>query len=251
MSRAHTRRRRLVVAGMVALALPVLAGSIAAAPASKVVRESEHGWSVHGPEIVAFVTGPATPPLGQGSVAIATPLGGHAILAYEALEPTLFSDLTTLTFWTYVPFPHNVRPENAPDLKIPVFHTGGTQFTTLLYRPEQDGVVANNTWQMWDPTRPGAVWSLSRGVPPGCEAPGPPDCIIERHIPVLREAIIAMIPDATTFKGGEDGALYFDSGSGEGGSVGYVDAFTLGVEKGKEDDGKEKATTFDFEPAKR
>jgi hypothetical protein len=161
-------------------------------------------------------------------------------------SPTLFSDLTTLTYWTYVPNPHNLRPTNAPDLKIPVLHTGGTQFTTLLYLPEDNGAVVNNIWEMSDPTAPGAVWRLSRGVPSGCSGSA---CLIQAQIPVTREVIIETIPDATTFKG-EDGALYFDSGSGEGGSVGYVDAFTLGVEKGK-GDGKEKARTFDFEPARR
>lgn len=118
---------------------------------------------------VTPVNGPATPPLGSGSMRMFTGAGnpgcptpgggGKAWLSTYAHDNTLLSAITTFSYSTYVTAG---QPGIAPALNLYVDLDGnGTRDTTLVFEPVyvvgQQGPVVSGTWQTWD-TLNGPGW---------------------------------------------------------------------------------------------
>jgi hypothetical protein len=112
-----------------------------------------------------FVSGPATPPSGVGSLSMTIASGQHEWLnnyAYGvcANGPScndlqtnwaLLSDLDTLSYSTY-----RVSGSTLPTFNIEAdFNGTGTSYTTFVFVPNI-GSIVNSTWQTWDATSPAA-----------------------------------------------------------------------------------------------
>jgi hypothetical protein len=124
-----------------------------------------------------FVNGPATPPLGVGSVQFAN---GDGANAYDLVENsnyagTLLADITALSYSLYVVSAD--APGLAPYFAILVdFNDGGATTDDVLYfdpvnqngtyagtQPQNGGVVTYGAWQTWN-VQTGAVRSRNFGI---------------------------------------------------------------------------------------
>lgn len=237
----------LTVAALLAIAAPAVGAKKAK------VERGDKDWVAEGSEpgglpteIVAFMVGPDTPPLGHGSLLLGTPLNGHAILRYKKFKSTgavtafgtggvPLIDITRLTYSTYV-WPTSANPQIAPAIKLPITSlivavlNTSSGFATLVFEPLNSvgPPVVQNNWQAWDTLDADARWWATRPLPGG---------VCSQAAPCSYATLVATIPDAVIFEGGPHVGL----GSGNLRALGNVDALTIGVA------GKEKA--FDFEPA--
>ncbi|HEX8422888.1 MAG TPA: thrombospondin type 3 repeat-containing protein, partial [Pyrinomonadaceae bacterium] len=123
------------------------------------------------PGLGTFVTGPATPPAGDGSLRLLTSDGNAKvyILNYEH-EGVKLADLTQLSYDTYrtagaanqLPALNMVIDFNGPNV------AGG--FSTLVFEPvynlNQQAIV-NGTWQNWDALG-GGIWWSTRAINGQC-----------------------------------------------------------------------------------
>ena len=129
----------------------------------------------------ALVSGPATPPLGIGSVELG-PLtdggataGGHSVIATNGYSGTALADITSLSYSTYQPGP-TLAIAIQFDVKYRAADTayGGR----LVFEPYQNGaVIVGSGWQSWSPLagiwwatndeRRGHRWSAGRGAARG------------------------------------------------------------------------------------
>jgi len=118
---------------------------------------------------VTPVNGPASPPLGTGSMRMFTGPGnpgcptpgggGKAWLSTYSHDNTLLSAITTFSYSTYVT---TGQPGIAPALNLYVDLDGnGSRDTTLVFEPvyvvAQQGPVQSGLWQTWD-TLNGPGW---------------------------------------------------------------------------------------------
>ena len=136
----------------------------ASAEAQTVVTPSDlQGWLIGPfgtPPFADFVDGPDTPPTGTGSYATAiTEPASKIILARIDYHDLPLSDLTALSFWTYIdPAATNL---NNWYINLYVDADGnGSWDSRLDYVPPSAEVVAG-IWQPWDPYL--GVWSSSGG----------------------------------------------------------------------------------------
>lgn len=171
-----------------------------------------------------FVSGPADPPLGTGSLQLSTTDGAEKVYAFNFDHiGTKLADLDAISYSTYrsagsaqqVAALNMVIDSNGPAT------TGG--FATLVFEPvynTDQGLVSNGAWQDWAATGAGRWWSTRT-------FPGMP-CTFDCFIPW--SVIVAANPDATVL-----GGVGVNQGSGNGGLTTSVDALTI-------DD-----TTYDFE----
>jgi hypothetical protein len=227
----YKRQFLALAAGVVAalaLAATASAASVTVTPASL------HGWSVvhdtcgaASTGSVSFVSGPATPPAGSGSVRFTTGANGDS---YETLRTaqyngTKLSNLTALDYWAYES--HFGTGGQAAYLDLRVDWNGdGVQDDTITFEPiyqTSQGTVTLNTWQHWNAAN-GLWWSDTLGGPP----------------PLFTLATyIASHPNATISSGANPNLIL---ATGCGGTawtnfVGNADKLTI------------NGTTFDFEPA--
>jgi hypothetical protein len=197
-----------------------------------------------------FVAGPATPPLGDGSLQVTTGadlgapvgggVGGKGIFATEQFNGQKLADLTTLTYSTFQQQVAPTHPHLLPGFNVQVDTDGnGTRNTTLVFEPvyvPAQGAVAANTWQSWDALQGNGWWNTA-GVP---GFPGGGSTFFSLA------TFVAAYPNATivTWYPSDNGwGFNFTSGQNSGGFwsnfIGNVDALTVGF------GGDE--ITFDFE----
>jgi hypothetical protein len=246
----------VLIALLLAALLP-FGGTIAAAPTIvDVTPDNLQGWELQnydcvkldqGTGTIAFVNGPATPPLGTGSLrlAIGTEGGSFAALYNGNVQFRLaLSAIQALTYDSYISA-GNIAAGQAPFLIIDVDTTGdGVADDQLYFEPgRQDGTYpvdpgdgpiptqgppALNTWQEWN-AKTGGWRSRNDGLV------NPPQHTLTGYA--------TDHPGATITNSGT-GAFGFRIGAGCGsgawaGFIGHVDDLTLGVGG--------NATRFNFE----
>jgi hypothetical protein len=194
----------------------------------------------------SFVTGPATTPLGVGSLQFTTADGSaSAQLFNQNYIGTPLANLDALGYSTY-----RASSSTNPDvqtialaLKVDVNGpnvTGG--LATLIFEPVyQGGAIITDTWQTWDAFQGGnAVWwsntNLANPSGPGHIACNPNDPTCTDNLFVHLSSILNAFPQATIASGV---GLFVGSGW-NGQFTGYGDALKIGVSG--------NTTTYDFEP---
>jgi hypothetical protein len=132
------------------------------------VLSSPAGWSFYTTNTAsgALVSGPGSPPAGTGSFHMPTGsgvgpgLGGKTFLGTRDHSGTLLSDITTLSYSTYVA-PGSPTVNLAVAINMYVDLDGnGTRDTTMVFEPiyvPGQGAITHGTWQTWD-TLSGNGW---------------------------------------------------------------------------------------------
>jgi hypothetical protein len=184
---------------------------------------------------VSFVNGPATPPLGCGSLqmALSLPTAKAQYFNYSYIGRRL-NTITALSYWSY----RNGTSTNMAaqtislNLEVDVNGLAPGGFTTLVFEPlYQAGSLAAivpNTWQQWDAYNGGnAIWWSTQNIPGACAN----SCFVTWN------SIVAANPNAVIL-----GGLGFNIGSGWFGQfTGEADALTVGISGTN--------TTYNFEPS--
>lgn len=243
--------------------------AVSAAPVGTVVKPSAmNGWYFwNDPGNTALgspgemVTGPATPPLGVGSVRLGpltTSSGatGSSVIATDAYFATKLADITDLSYSTYQP-----GPTLAISLQFDVrYRTTDVNYGgRLVFEPYQNGTVTVGAgWQTWSPLA-GSWWATrtnADGTGGAQVVPLPAgNCGIATPCPW--STILAAFPDAQIY-----GRFLLKAGSGWLGFDGNADNLTIGVDDGTFLAGRRAAggrdgaaspqapviDTFDFEP---
>jgi hypothetical protein len=178
------------------------------------------------PTAGAFVTGPGTPPLGDGSFQTTTATGAEKVFLfnYEHIGTDL-ADVDDIGYSTYRTAGSGSQ---LPGLNLQVDYNGpdvAGGFTTLVFEPiynTAQGAVVNNTWQSWTADASGRWWSTA-AINGQCAGAA---------VACMRtwSQIVANNPDATIV-----GGVGVNQGSGNGGLIAATDAFTF------------DETTYDFE----
>lgn len=231
----------MLVAGLLAPSFDALAAPMAAVN-NHVVKPSSPDWQVVDDNVAgnfteAFVTGPATPPLGNGSFNLQlSSASAGAILVAQKYGGTRLADIDTLSYSTYgnsTTQAMSFQINYDPDLTT----TEATWYGRLVYEPYQNGnvVVPINTWSTWDMINGGSGlwWASPNGnslVDDTCPQANP--CTWTQLIAAYPN--IGIRNDAGT-------AIMFKAGSNWNGFNGNVDNFTFGLTGGDTD-------IYDFEP---
>jgi hypothetical protein len=174
-----------------------------------------------------FVAGPATPPLGRGSLHTVTPDGTAKVnLSNFDYNGTLLSAVDQMEYSTYRTAGTD---QQAPSYQLSVRGVANaTGFTTLVFEPvynTSQGAVVNGSWQDWDALDGGnARWWSTRDIPGQCAF----TCYRSW------DDIVADNPGAYVE------AVVINQGSGNPGLDANVDALTFGASG--------NATTWNFEP---
>ena len=113
-----------------------------------------------------FVTGPATPPAGKGSLRFKLDSDTNPrrveLFRTPQYDGTLLRDLRTVKFSTFQRSDAgNTTPQQPAYLRLSV-SDNGTEVDTLYYFPANNGVVAQSTWQTWDASPTSGKWSVGR-----------------------------------------------------------------------------------------
>ncbi len=230
------------VAAMFGIAI-MLVLSVAGAAASTVVTvlpgDVGATWSTADTRsggTVSFVPGPATPPLGTGSLQMTTTDAYESSQAKAQLFNysyigTPLADIDALSFWAYKSSSSTNSAAQTMGLNIEVDYVGdGISFTTLVFEPiYQSGgpsALLTDTWQYWNAYNSGnGIWWSTKSIPGVCAF----DCFVPWS------TIIASNPNAKI-----SGGLGFNVGSGwVGQSSENADALVVSV-SGNE-------TIYDFE----
>lgn len=223
-----------------------LASSVPADTTIVVTPSSPNTWFFYDDDfpggIGNFVTGPATPPLGTGSVHLALPHNPNADANHQprqaistlAYAGTRLSQITNFQYSTYgnsVPGANDTIylqfdvDYNATD--------GNTNYQgRLVYLPYTAGSIVANTWQTWSPMTQG-IWYSSRlnafpngsgnqcGLPAGC----------------TWSQVLSTFPNAGIMA--NNGGVHLKAGGPADGFDGNVDDFVIGVNNSN--------TTYNFE----
>lgn len=186
---------------------------------------------------LSFVSGPATPPLGDGSVQLSTLDGDDRYFLYSydygivspatgtaVTEGLALADITRLEYSTY-----GDSATLAPVLKMEIDPDGPNasgvdDYGTLNFEPYYANTVTPGVWQTWDVLADGACLWIS-----GVSGEG------GISQPVTWTRLLELYPDATVKYGFGVGV-----GGGWGTFTGHVDSLRVGI------DGQ--TTTYDFEP---
>jgi hypothetical protein len=155
-------RRVLVALGLLGAAILVFSG-LATAATKVVVTQNSSSWhsvDTRPGGTVTFTEEYGAPSgLGSGALKLTTDAttGAKADYWTEEVAGTQLDAVTTLSYWTYQdsgPVHAAASYQVAVDLNGDA--AGG--FTTLVYEPYWNGVVAPETWQQWD-VDAGQFWS--------------------------------------------------------------------------------------------
>lgn len=202
---------------------------------AKDVRAVTAGWGnldTRTPGDWELVDGPATPPMGSGSLHLSTPDGSaKASIANVDYAGTRLAAVDTMGYSTFRSPASTANPVQLPSYQMGVDINGAEEggFATLVFEPVYNdgaqGPVVPGTWQDWDAYDGGAArWWSTRALP------GVP-CSFSCFVPWSE--IVAANPDATL------SFLVVNQGSGNPGLDANVDAFSFGTPAG--------STTWDFE----
>ena len=227
-------RWALAILGVIALAVvsAAWAATVVVSPGSldgfTVVGNDSCGGSPTGS--ISFVSGPATPPLGTGSVKLTVGSNGDS---YPHLQQTDYTgvSLASLTAFSYSTYVTQFGTGGqAPYIDLKIDYTGdGVADDTITFEPiyQTGATVSLNTWQTWDALH-GLWWSDNQGGPP----------------PLFTLAsYIAMHPTAK-IAGTSSGGVLLAAGCGGAAwtnFVGYADNLTIAAGG--------TSTTYNFEPA--
>ena len=217
----------------------------------KATPSNLQGWQIQTSgtgQAVTFEQGPATPPLGVGSVELSVgPNGaGAAQLRHPGYQGVKLADLTALSYSTYVD--QDGSGGQAPYIILQVDLDGDLSTigdrTLLFFEPvyqsatffpsNPQGPLALDTWQTWDALN-GGWWSTTgvAGAGPGTGVK-PLSAITALHPN-------AVIHNSTT--GSAPGGVRIVAGFGAGAwdnFIGNVDNFTINYSSNN--------TTYDFDP---
>jgi hypothetical protein len=222
-----------VVAALAAL----IASAVAAAATIVVSPGNLGGFSVNNDTCgaattgsVSFVSGPATPPLGSGSVKLSVGSNGdsYPTLRQSGYNGVPLGDLTAFSYSTYVT--QFGTGGQAPYIDLKIDYTGdGQADDTLTFEPiyQSGQTVTLNSWQTWNALS-GLWWSDNSGGPP-------PFFTLTQYLATHPHAkIVNTTSGGVRLAAGCGGAAWTNF-------VGYADNLTIGV--------KGTNTTFNFEPA--
>ena len=179
----------------------------------------------------SFVTGPGTAPSGTGSVQISVSGTQRRNLATYQFSGTPLASITTLKFSLYNPSAGNGGPANRTGfLHFNVdFNGSDTWQRRLIFEPNDNGAVIQNSWQEWDAINGGnGVWRYSGGTFPG-------GGITKTWSQILADYPGVRIRVTDAFMGIRVGSPYND------GYTENIDAFKFGTSSG--------TTTFNFDPS--
>ncbi len=174
---------------------------------------------------VGLVVGPATPPLGTGSLQLTVtgPLDQWSVYNYDHIGTPL-SAITALGYSTYT---NNGTTDPILQMEIDPGNVTGTDagvtYSTLNFEPYlQSAGVNPDHWQSWNELT-GNVWGTHlTGAPEGA--------------PLTWSSFVATYPNATI-----EGGVGIDVGAGWSDMVGNADALTIGTSA--------TTTTYNFEDA--
>ena len=176
-----------------------------------------------------FHTGPATPPLGVGSLELITPTDEDKVTLfnYEHIGTPL-SGINQILYSTYRTAGSEQQVASL-NLQVDVNGSAPGGFTTLVFEPvynTSQGAVVSGQWQNWDAYSGGqAIWWSSNPIP------GAPN----RDTFVTWDAILAANSDAVIV-----GGIGINQGSGNPGLTTSVDAFSFGT--------ADACVTYNFDP---
>src|SRR4051812_33252685 len=174
-------KRLLFAAALVTSAL--MAGGIATAGAATVTvgegdvaRQPENtaptrNWVIYNRNggTATFRNGPATPPLGFGSVELSTPTSADKIQVFNYDHVgTPLADVDAMGYSTYRTA-GSLLQDTALNIEVDVNGSAAGGFTTLVFEPvynTDQGVVTSNTWQTWDAYNgASAKWWSTKPIP--------------------------------------------------------------------------------------
>ena len=188
----------------------------------------------------AFVTGPATPPLGIGSAQLTIDSTGREILATRRYAGTRLADITALQYSAYTNRTDGLTITLQFDVDYDLSDANGAFQSRLVYEPAAQAIpVTANTWQAFD-TLAGRFYSSSTsssnpGFAAGCT----------QAAPCTRQQLLAAFPNVGILGGpgaSFPGAVYLRAGGPfAGGMVANTDNLVVGVNG--------NTTAFDFEPS--
>ena len=205
----------------VLLVLPVFAQTVVSEP--DIARQPEgtfptKNWVgyTRGAGTLAFVPGPGIPPLGCGSLQLATPtVADKAYLYNYDHVGTELSDITGMGYATYRTAGSAAQVASI-NIEIDYDGSGPGGYAVLVFEPVYNlaqGTVTNNTWQTWDAYNGGnAIWWSTRAIPGVCAN----SCFVTWN------DILANNPDAVIL-----GGFGVNQGSGNPGLISAVDALTI------------------------
>ncbi len=182
---------------------------------------------------LGFVAGPATLPLGSGSLSIAVANTSEHRAFYNYIYGTCavsqscdgpgtdLADITKLQYSTYR-HPSSTQPDVVPSFNIEIdpdkTTTSGSNYTRLVWEPAGNGGgVVNSTWQSWNPFA-GNWYATSDLSAYGVLACAPFTCT------ATWSQIVAAMPNAIVRFG-----LGPSAGSGWSSFTGNVDRLVVGV----------------------
>jgi hypothetical protein len=180
----------------------------------------------------SFVTGPATPPLGQGSAQLSVTNSASSEILFKNFtnDGMALSNITGLSYQSYVA--SAATSDQSPSLQINVnINSSATGYQgRLVFEPYYTNTITPDTWQSWDATGSGADWWFSRSsiFSNGCTIAAP--CTWAQ--------VLADYPDVEI--NNDFGGFGFKVGSGWDNFVGNVDDFTATINS--------TTTTYNFDP---
>jgi hypothetical protein len=194
-----------------------------------------------------FVTGPANPPLGVGSLELSTvDSNGKQQHLETQQQGSAVANVDSMSYSTYRHGTSTALPVQDPAINMEIFTSGSSGYTTLVFEPVYNidqGPVVNDTWQNWDAYNGGTAiwWSThdlydTNNVLVACNPNGAlaatPACAGKLFVPF--SVIQTAFPNATIISYG------VNQGSGNPGLLANVDALSIGING--------NTTTYDFEP---
>ena len=196
-----------------------------------------------------FVTGPATPPLGDGSLKMTLNTadnGGRVeLFRTEQYDRTLVRDLRTIKYSTFTRANEgNATPQQPAYLRLSVDNDGdGSTDDSLFFYPANNGTVVNGQWQNWNAGD--GVWGVNGDA-------GPADSItLEQYTVAHPDAKIVKNEDASTPTQVDGGVAFIVGGGGAAQMNGeyFLDAIKISkvdAATGSTDSGK----VFNLEPTR-
>lgn len=218
----------------------------------------------------SMVTGPSTPPIGNGSAQISVTGTQRRNLATYQFSGTPLSAIGTLKFSTYNPSAGNGGSANRSGyITFNVDFNGSDTFQRRLnFVPNQNGTVIQNSWQEWDAINGGnAQWSYSGTTwPAGVGGGGEPGATLKTWSQILAQYPGVRIRVTDSFFGIRVGEPYNDGYTenidaikfGTPSSlkhfnfdplppITYVDDSWIGTTPGTDPDGAGPATNFGYD----